>query len=259
MDLEGALERLSTKDSATKALVDANGQDVLDIFELVFDHHAFTGRSGSMYGYEGLGSIYWHMVSKVLVAAEESFFRAQETGADPAELNTLATQYYRLREGMGFNKSGHLYGAFPADPYSHTPGHSGARQPGMTGQSKEDVLVRWSELGVFVEGGAIAFRPTLLRRREFLAEAEDWHFYDIDGRPKTLPLAAGMLGFTVCQTPVTYKLSMAPGITVRFADGSSVEINGDRLTEDIATKIFRRSGEVTLLEVNVPQTSITID
>jgi len=226
---------------------------------LVFDHHAFTGRSGSMYGYEGLGCIYWHMVSKVLVAAEESYFRAQETGADPAEISNLATQYYRLREGMGFNKSAHLYGAFPADPYSHTPGHSGARQPGMTGQSKEDVLVRWSELGVFVEGGTLTFRPSLLRRREFLAEAEDWHFYDIQGRPQTLPLAAGMLGFTVCHTPVTYKLSSTPKITARLADGSTVEIDGDVLPVDIATKVFRRSGEVTRLEVNVPQSSITID
>ena len=33
-----------------------------------------------------------------------------------------------------------LYGAFPTDPYSHTPGGKGAQQPGMTGQVKEDLL-----------------------------------------------------------------------------------------------------------------------
>ena len=213
-----------------------------------------------MYGYEGLGCIYWHMVSKMLVAAEESFFRAQEAGAPASELNTLATQYYRLREGMGFNKEAHLYGAFPADPYSHTPGHSGARQPGMTGQSKEDVLVRWSELGVFVGDGTIAFRPTLLRRREFLAEAEDWHFYDLAGRTQTLPLAAGMLGFTVCQTPVTYKLSTGPArVVAHLSDGSQVAVDGDSVPADVAAKMFRRTGEVVRLDVTISQSSITID
>ena len=45
--------------------------EVLDLFESVFHHAAFTGRSGTMYRYEGLGSIYWHMVSKLLLAVQE--------------------------------------------------------------------------------------------------------------------------------------------------------------------------------------------
>ena len=44
---------------------------LLDSFEAVFNHKAFTGRSGTFYGYEGLGSIYWHMVSKLALAAYE--------------------------------------------------------------------------------------------------------------------------------------------------------------------------------------------
>ncbi|HSV88952.1 MAG TPA: hypothetical protein VLH61_09955, partial [Bacteroidales bacterium] len=39
-----------------------------DIYENVFRHRYFTGRSGSFYKYEGIGSIYWHMVSKLLLA-----------------------------------------------------------------------------------------------------------------------------------------------------------------------------------------------
>ena len=41
---------------------------------------------------------------------------------------------------MGFKKteSPAEYGAFPDDPYSHTPSFGGARQPGMTGQVKEE-------------------------------------------------------------------------------------------------------------------------
>ncbi len=40
---------------------------ILDLFEATFVHHAFTGRSGTFFAYEGLGSIYWHMVSKLLL------------------------------------------------------------------------------------------------------------------------------------------------------------------------------------------------
>ena len=79
----------------------------------------------------------------------------------------LGGLYYRVREGIGFNKTPAEYGAFPTDPYSHTPGHGGAQQPGMTGQVKEEVLSRFGELGLRVAGGAVHFDPRLLRACEF--------------------------------------------------------------------------------------------
>ena len=56
--------------------------------------------------------------------------------------------YFEINAGIGAHKSPELYGAFPTDPYSHTPGGKGAQQPGMTGQVKEDILCRFGELGV---------------------------------------------------------------------------------------------------------------
>jgi hypothetical protein len=50
--------------------------EILDIYETVFDHQSFTGRSGTFYKYEGLGSIYWHMISKLLLSVQETYFRA---------------------------------------------------------------------------------------------------------------------------------------------------------------------------------------
>ena len=47
--------------------------------------------------------------------------------------------YFEILAGIGAHKSPELYGAFPTDPYSHTPGGKGAQQPGMTGQVKEDL------------------------------------------------------------------------------------------------------------------------
>ena len=116
--------------------------ELQQLFETVFDHKSFTGRSGGMFGFEGLGSVYWHMVAKLLLAVQENFFCAIEDGGDKQACDRLADVYYRVRNGIGFNKTPAEYGAFPTDPYSHTPKHAGARQPGMTGQVKEEILTR---------------------------------------------------------------------------------------------------------------------
>lgn len=59
-------------------MVATDSDAVLQIFEDVFNHKAFTGRSGTFYGYEGLGSIYWHMVSKLHLAVMEVINNAIE-------------------------------------------------------------------------------------------------------------------------------------------------------------------------------------
>ncbi|MCP3996125.1 MAG: hypothetical protein GY722_13855, partial [bacterium] len=71
-----ALDRLSADPNWTELVV-AQRANVEEIFERVFQHRRFTGRSGSMYKYEGLGSIYWHMVAKLLLAVQESFWSAR--------------------------------------------------------------------------------------------------------------------------------------------------------------------------------------
>ena len=141
---------------------------VLDLFEETFNHREFTGRSGTFYAYEGLGSIYWHMVSKLLVATQECYFAALDDGAPEAD--SLAARYRAILEGTGIHKTPLQYGAFPTDAYSHTPWGKGARQPGMTGQVKEDIICRFGELGVRVSGGKVSFHPTLLDPGEFLPD-----------------------------------------------------------------------------------------
>ena len=133
-DLNARLNELSAVYGET---LEAAREPLQVLYEQVFNHSAFTGRSGGMFGFEGLGSIYWHMVSKLLLVVQENFFAAQDQMADPATCQRLGSLYYRVREGIGFNKSPVEYGAFPTDPYSHTPQHLGAQQPGMTGQVKE--------------------------------------------------------------------------------------------------------------------------
>jgi hypothetical protein len=238
-------------------LVERHRAEVLDLYETVFGHRFFTGRSGSMYAYEGLGSVYWHMVSKLLVAVQESFFQAERAGASPEDLRAIAAGYYRIRGGMGFNQTPREFGAFPPDPYSHTPAGRGARQPGMTGQSKEDILARWMELGVFSNGGRIEFHPSMLRRDEFLSTPATWDLLDLDGCPETLPLPKDGLGFTICGVPVVYELGNAsPSVTVERTSGAMETIEGNRLSETLSNAIFSRAGTVRRIVVKINEQQI---
>ncbi len=133
---------------------------ILAVYEEVFDHQSFTGRSGTFYKYEGLGCIYWHMVSKLLLAVQEVLDRAGCAGENAEVVERLRSHYHEIREGIGVHKPPELYGAIPTDPYSHTPGFAGVQQPGMTGQVKEDLITRLGEMGVAVEGWTAQFPPS---------------------------------------------------------------------------------------------------
>ena len=222
---------------------------ILDLFENTFNHRAFTGRSGTFFAYEGLGSVYWHMVSKLLLAAQECYQHAEAETTGPALASDLANTYYGIRQGLGFNKTPAEYGAFPADPYSHTPLGRGAQQPGMTGQVKEEILARFGELGVSVRNGALQFRPTLLRSEEYIPEAQDFTYVDTAGISKTLHLPTNALAFTYCQTPVVYVRDTDPRIEVTYQDGRTATLAGCCLDEATSRHIFRRDGHVALLKV----------
>jgi hypothetical protein len=176
------------------------GSEILplaDAYDRLLKHHEFTGRSGTMFGYEGLGCIYWHMVAKLLLAVQERVFEAADMAAP--ELGALKAYYRRVRDGLGYRKDPAAFGAFPADPYSHTPGTGGARQPGMTGQVKEEILSRWGELGLRMKAGRVHFEPVLLDEAEL---AED-----------------GALTFTWAGVPYRYTTGTATRLRVKTAEG----------------------------------------
>ncbi|MCA9939408.1 MAG: hypothetical protein KC418_12235 [Anaerolineales bacterium] len=245
-----ALDNLA-RESAYADLVSAERAFILDLFEATFNHHAFTGRSGTFFAYEGLGSIYWHMVAKLLLAVQENYLAAVDGGEDAGIIQALAHAYTDIRQGLGFNKSPAAYGAFPTDPYSHTPAGAGARQPGMTGQVKEEILTRWGELGVFVRQGALHFAPTLLREEEFLPASTPFTYVDVHGKQQTFPLPVGSLAFTFCQTPVIYDAGTHPQITITYANGQSTTIPGQSLDPTISQHIFHRDGQIVRLQVVV--------
>ena len=251
---------VSDLDARLNALTEVYGDEIeaareplQELYEAVFDHKSFTGRSGTMFGFEGLGSVYWHMVSKLMLAILENFFAALDNDVDGATTHRLGQLYYRVREGIGFNKTPAEYGAFPTDPYSHTPKHAGARQPGMTGQVKEEILCRFGELGVRVVEGNVHFQPNLLRAREFMAKSRDTGYVDIDGNWQTVAVPANGLVFTWCQVPIVYTLDddAEAGITIICDDGSEHSFSQMMLSAELSEELFQRNGHIRHINVSL--------
>jgi putative ubiquitin-RnfH superfamily antitoxin RatB of RatAB toxin-antitoxin module len=248
-DLRGALENMQSTEY--KLLVESETDIVLQIFEEVFNHKAFTGRSGTFYAYEGLGSIYWHMVSKLHLAVQEACIKAITGNESPKTVKRLLAHYYEIGKGIGVHKSPDVYGAFPTDPYSHTPLHRGAQQPGMTGQVKEDILVRFGELGVFVNQGKLNFNPCLLRKDEFLKESRAFYYVNIQNEKKQLNIDKNTLGFTFCQIPVIYKLSDKNRVEVTFNSSSPLVFDSMEIDKRTSGQVFQRTGEVKQITVSL--------
>ena len=247
--LNAALDTLSNTDY--KNLIHQDRQLLLDTYETVFNHKAFTGRSGTFFGYEGLGSIYWHMVSKLLLAVQECCLKAIQEKENQETIARLLEHYYEINEGIGVHKPPKLYGAFPTDPYSHTPAGKGAQQPGMTGQVKEDILSRFGELGVFVSNSKLQFSPFMLRKSEFLQEPQAFNYIDVFNQKQTIPIAKDSLCFTYCQVPVIYTISDGEGITVIFKEGSTKRFEHLSLDNETSTDIFNRSGKINQIHIAV--------
>ncbi|MCC1483807.1 hypothetical protein [Winogradskyella immobilis] len=224
---------------------------LLDVFEAMFDHKSFTGRSGTFFGYEGLGSIYWHMVSKLLLSVQETCLLAVANNENEITIGRLLDHYYEINEGIGVHKSPKLYGAFPTDPYSHTPSGKGAQQPGMTGQVKEDILSRFGELGVFVKEGKLQFNPKLLRGEEFLSEPKSFKYVAINNDVKTINLEAESICFTYCQVPIVYQLENKNGVLVSYNNNKVSEFDGLELDRATSETVFKRTGSIDKIIVSL--------
>lgn len=250
--LKSALSQLPEEQYGT--LVKNDSTLLLDVFEDVFNHKSFTGRSGTFFGYEGLGSIYWHMVSKLLLSVQETCLQAISNNESEEVIGRLLEHYYEINEGIGVHKSPELYGAFPTDPYSHTPGGKGAQQPGMTGQVKEDILSRFGELGVKVSKGRLSFNTRLLRKNEFLKKATIFNYVAINKGEEQIELEKDSLCFTYCQVPVIYKLSEKEGLIVLFTNGQILNSENAILDTSISKKMFERTGEISQIIVLIKST-----
>ncbi|SCY20814.1 hypothetical protein SAMN05192588_1672 [Nonlabens sp. Hel1_33_55] len=245
--LKTALKQLPQ--STYGSLIEKEQKQLEKTFETVFNHKAFTGRSGTFFGYEGLGSIYWHMVSKLLLAVQECCLAAIQSGADDELVGKMLDHYYEIQAGIGSHKSPELYGAVPTDPYSHTPATKGAQQPGMTGQVKEDILSRFGELGLVVDQGVLNFKPSLLRKQEFLKTSQTFDYVDLDKTNQSITIQPDSLAFTYCQVPVIYTLGDKEKVEVTHKDGSKQVMDQLKLDKKSSEQLFKRYQDIKHIEV----------
>ncbi len=230
---------------------------ILELFEKTYNHKEFTGRSGGMFGFEGLGCTYWHMVSKLLLSVQECYFEAINNKESKENIKVLKDYYYKVRSGFGFDKTPELFGAFPMDPYSHTPRDLGAQQPGMTGSVKEEILTRFGELGIIVSDGIVSFSPTLLKIDEFLGESVSFNYYDTKNNKKTIEVNIDELAFTWGQIPIIYKLSLDGNelIQVFKVDGEIIQKDCNNL--NTSNDIFSRNGKIEKIIYSIPKSYLS--
>jgi len=234
--LTAALKRMKT-DSAFEVL-DNEVHAIQMLYERLFDHQSFTGRSGTFYKYEGLGCIYWHMVSKLLLSIGESIKRSMFHKTDPEILNKLIVHYTEVKKGIGSHKSPAEYGSFPFDPYSHTPMMAGVQQPGMTGQVKEDIISRFFELGIIIREGQLAIQPVILKKDEFIRPAKNGE--------NQFP----NLGFSYCSIPFSFLIDGKEGIEI-IKDGVKTETtNSYILSQYQSQAIFSRDEKIKKIIVH---------
>lgn len=239
------------------SLVSEHGASLEEAYETSFQHASFLGRSGSFFGYEGLGCTYWHMVSKLALSVQESALRASDAG-DPAAAD-LFKRYREVREGIGAAKTPKEYGAFPSEPYSHSPADGRVRQPGMTGQVKEDLLARIAEAGIRVRGGRITFDGSCVSPAEFLIEPAVLPRPDRDQARILIP--AGAFAISHCGVPVVIHqgaLSGIPGIEAsakaiaHLSSGATVPFKPtEGLDLTLSRAVFERTGEVVRIDVSL--------
>ena len=78
---------------------------MLNLFEQTFQHHRFTGRSGTFFGYEGLGKRLLAYGFQVGFGGAEAYDRASQSMVAPEILSQLKSYYREIRDGLGLESS----------------------------------------------------------------------------------------------------------------------------------------------------------
>ena len=119
----------------------------------------------------------------------------------------------------------------------------------MTGQVKEDILSRWMELGVRVDGGKLGFDPAFFDLNEFLNEDVAWKLHGQTGHGVDLAVLKGQFAFSVCQVPVVYQSGKESLLTIHFAASEPLTRKELSLSVDESSAVFQRNGRITRIVV----------
>jgi hypothetical protein len=91
--------------------------------------------------------------------------------------------------------------------------------------------------------------------------ARAFRYVDVDDVWQEVEVPAGALAYTWCQVPVVYRLRDAgrSSVTVTLQDGGTQTLSQSSLPADLARELYRRSGRVRQIVVDVPADSLLRD
>ena len=219
------------------------------LYEDVFRHRAYTGRSGAMYGYEGLGCIYWHMVAKLLLAVQETSLRAEREGSPRAGAGRPRRGLLPDPRRARLREDGRRVRRLPHRPLLAHPGRrrrqaAGHDRPGEGGDP-HPVRASWA---CGSRTGRCASGRSSWPSDEFLSGARASTTYDVARdatRACTWTPAPWPSRSARCRWSTT-RARGRPGSGIVFADGAVASSAGDApVRAHLAADLFARSGRST--------------
>ena len=91
---------------------------------------------------------------------------------------------------------------------------------------------------------------TLHCKSNFLSDSAVFNYIGTDGESREFSLDTGSLAFTICQTPVVYKLAEKDDVTVSYVNGETVCFDTLVLNDAISSALFKRTAEISRIEVS---------
>ena len=246
-------------------------EELKDLYEQIFNHQAFTGRSGTFYKYEGLGCIYWHMVSKLLLAVGE---RIEVESLKLRVLCSLCSHdrqaVERSLESLGSLSSSGSLGSLSSSGSLGSLSSSGSlerlkehyrairegigshKQPEEYGSFPFDPYSHTPSMaGVQQPGMTGQVKEDILNRFFELGVSVDNG--QITFCPQMLTAADftdGELSFTYCNTPVIYRQGEKHGIKIETEE-ESIESQYAVVGKRLAAHVFARDGYVKRVTVTL--------
>ena len=156
------------------------------------------------------------------------------------------------------NKTPEEYGAFPFDAYSHTPYNSGAKQPGMTGQVKEEIRENYTLLskkyGTDITDVAVRSSATAedLPDASFAGQQET--FLNVRGPEEILTSVRNCFASLFTDRAISYRDNFGFD---HFDVGLSVTITNEGLFEEARINPHEPSSKENLIPFTVKISTIT--
>ena len=99
--------------------------------------------------------------------------------------------------------------------------------------------------------GILGFDAGILKASEFLQEAENFNYVDVNQEKQSIALEKDSLAFTICQVPIVYKKASGCSTSVEFFDGPTKMFDANTLDIETTKHVFERTHKIKQITVFV--------